>query len=92
MNSRITDDFRDTFGDLPESVREVARKNYKLWLQNPAHPGLQFKRVHNTEPLYSVRVGRGWRVLGLLDAATDTMTWFWIGSHDEYDRLIARFR
>jgi hypothetical protein len=36
--------------------------------------------------MYSIRVGKGWRALGLLDG--DTITWFWIGSHAEYDRLI----
>jgi len=38
------------------------------------------------EPLYSVRIGRGWRALGLLEE--ETVTWFWIGSHADYDRLI----
>jgi hypothetical protein len=33
-----------------------------------------------------VRVSRGWRALGLLES--DTMYWFWIGSHAEYDRLL----
>jgi hypothetical protein len=34
----------------------------------------------------SVRIGVGYRALGLLKA--DTVTWFWIGTHDEYDRLL----
>jgi hypothetical protein len=34
----------------------------------------------------SVRVSKGWRALGLLMG--DTIHWFWIGSHAEYDRLI----
>lgn len=50
------------------------------------HPSLQFERVHQTEPLYSVRIGLGWRALGLLE--DDTIAWFWIGSHADYDRLI----
>jgi hypothetical protein len=90
VNSQITREFRQLFGQLPEAVRETTRKNYKLWKRNPQHPSLQFKRVHSSEPLYSVRVGIGWRVLGFLD--NDTVTWFWIGSHDDYDKLIARFR
>ena len=47
---------------------------------------MRFKRIHNQEAMYSVRIGRGWRALGLLDS--DTITWFWIGSHAEYDQLI----
>lgn len=92
MNSQITQGFRELFRLVPDSVQVLARKNYRLWRENPAHPSLQFKRVHRVEPLYSVRVGIGWRVLGLLDNQTSTITWFWIGSHAEYDKLIDRFR
>ncbi|HEX6904037.1 MAG TPA: hypothetical protein VF789_30280 [Thermoanaerobaculia bacterium] len=86
MRSRITEDFLAHFQKLPHDVRERARKNYQLWRQNPGHPSLHFKRIHGTEPLYSVRVGLGWRALGLLE--DDTITWFWIGSHADYDALI----
>jgi hypothetical protein len=89
VNSRITDDFSDCFKRLPQTVREQARKAYRLWRDNPTHPSLHFKRIHASEPLYSVRVSLGWRVVGLLE--DNAMTWFWIGSHTEYDRLISTF-
>jgi hypothetical protein len=87
MTSRITEDFLNCFARLPGEVQTQARKSYRLWKQNPAHPSLHFKRVSRRDPLYSVRVGLGWRVLGLLDG--DTVTWFWVGSHAEYDNLIS---
>ena len=34
------------------------------------------------------RIGRGWRALGLLESVT--FTWFWIGSHADYDRLLSQ--
>jgi hypothetical protein len=86
LKSRPTEEFFSLFGKLPSNVRESARKSYRLWRDNPSHPSLHFKRIHGEEPLYSVRIGRGWRALGLLE--DDTVTWFWIGSHAEYDRLI----
>ena len=86
MNSRLTEDFLTRFARLPEEVKDLARKNHRLWKRNPAHPSLRFKRVHASEPLYSVRVGLGWRAVGLLEG--DTLTWSWIGSHAEYERLI----
>lgn len=86
MNSRVTDEFVACFARLPQSVQAQARKNYRLWKQNPAHPSLHFKRIHTQESLYSVRIGRGWRALGLLEG--ETITWFWIGSHAEYDQLV----
>jgi hypothetical protein len=90
VNSYLTDDFVDAFRELPQPVQEQARTCYRIWRTNPQHPSLQFKQVHPTESLYSVRIGLGWRALGLLD--DDGITWFWIGSHAEYDRLIRRFR
>lgn len=86
MKSRLNEEFLECFRRLPEEVKELARKNYKLWVADHSHPSLQFKRVGMKKPIYSVRIGIGWRTLGLLDG--DTITWFWIGSHAEYDRLV----
>ena len=49
-------------------------------------PGLHFKKVHATRPIYSARVGLGYRALAVRDG--DTVIWFWIGAHDEYERLL----
>jgi hypothetical protein len=38
MKSELTDDFVKCFAKLPEIVKQTARKNYKLWKQNPTHP------------------------------------------------------
>lgn len=89
MTSYLTDDFLAHFSTLPDHIKKLARKNYRLWKQNSQHPGLQFKRVHKTEPLYSVRVGRGWRAVGLREG--NAIYWFWIGSHAEYDKLLDSF-
>ena len=86
MNSIVTDDFMVCFAALPAEIREHARRSYRLWRVNPSHPGLRFKPIRGQTNLYSVRVGRGWRALGRV---TDgTITWFWIGSHAEYDSLL----
>jgi hypothetical protein len=53
-----------------------------LWRANPGHPSLSFKRIHQADPVYSLRVSRDYRALG------DTVTWFWIGSHADYDKLL----
>ena len=73
------------FARMPESVQNQARKNYQLWRADPTHPSLHFKRIHG-EDLYSVRVGLGWRAVGLVDG--DTIYWNWIGSHGDYDKLL----
>ena len=86
MNSYLTEDFLACFRRLPQNVKEKARRNYRLWRQDPNQPSLQFKRVHSRERIYSIRVGIGWRALGLWEA--DAIYWFWIGSHAEYDKLL----
>ena len=86
MKSQTTKSFWKHYWALPPAVRRRARKAYELWRDNPAHPRLFFKRVKEDQSVYLVRIGLGYRALGLLKA--DTITWFWIGTHDEYDRLL----
>ncbi len=86
MNSILTEDFLACFAALPAEVREHARRAYRLWRTNPSHPGLWFKPIQKHSGLFSVRIGRAWRALGRLDG--NTATWFWIGSHAEYDGLV----
>ena len=86
MTSHITRDFRSCFARLPARIQCLARENYLLWKQTPTHPSLAFKRVGRKYPTYSIRVGLGWRALGFM--TDDTMVWFWIGSHAEYEKLL----
>ena len=86
MNSRTTRSFRELFAVLPARVQKQARQSYRLFRENPAHSGLHLKQVHPDPPTYSARVGISYRAMGVLDA--DTITWFWIGSHAEYEKLI----
>ena len=86
MRSQITADFVSCFRDLPVRIQRLARKNYKLWKENPSHPSVQFKLVGKRSPVYSIRVGIGWRALGL--KVDDVIVWFWIGSHASYLKLL----
>lgn len=88
MKSEVTDEFRACLARLPARIRRLAQKNYRLWAKNPDHPSLDFKQVSRRTATFSVRVGIGWRALGVLD--DDTIIWFWIGSHAEYDALLRR--
>ena len=87
MISRTTRRFREELARLPDEVQRQARKAYRLFRDNPRHPSLRLKRVHPIKPIYSVRVSRNCRALGVLDG--DTIVWFWIGNHGDYERLIA---
>jgi hypothetical protein len=87
VKSRATPRFWAAYQALPADTRKLARKSYKLFLADPQHPGLRFKRVHSTDALYSVRIGYGYRAVGLLEA--DEIDWIWIGSHAEYLLLLS---
>lgn len=88
MNSHINRQFRAMFAALPAHVQQQAREAYRIFQRDPWHPGLHFKQVHNDPPLYSARVGISYRAVCVRDGGT--VVWFWIGSHAEYDLLLAR--
>ena len=62
----------------------AADRAFKLLKANPRHPSLRLKNVGK---YYSVRVGLHHRALGV--PINDGILWFWIGSHEEYDRIIS---
>jgi hypothetical protein len=88
VNSHSTERFREALKQLPKAIRQNAQEAYRLWQEDPQHPSLHFKRIHSTKPVYSVRVGLGWRAVGLRRG--DNMVWYWIGSHADYKKLISR--
>lgn len=88
MTSFTTRQFRELFAKLPEQVQRQARSQYRLFRHNPRHRSLQFKRVHTRAPVFSARVNDNYRVLGMVDA--DTIVWYWIGGHAQYEALLKR--
>jgi len=74
------------FSVLPEQVQEQTRKAYRQFKQDPSYPSLRFKKVHPKLPIYSARINRDYRAVGQLDE--DTVIWFWVGSHTEYNMLL----
>ncbi len=81
---RATPRFWSAFEELPESVQRVARRSFRLLVEDPYDPSLRFKRVGS---FWSARVGRGHRALAVKDE--DDFVWVW-GAHDDYERLLDR--
>ena len=71
---------------LPRNMQQQAQKTYRLWRENPHHPSLQFKRVDDSEPIFSVRVSNDYRALAFIE--DDTAIWFWVGNHNEYEHML----
>jgi hypothetical protein len=85
MNSSVTHSFRRQYAQLPETVQQQARKQYRLWMKNAGHPSLHFKKVKD---LWSVRIDRSHRALAF--EQNGTLYWFYIGTHDGYEAQINR--
>lgn len=86
VNSIATRRFWDLFNTLSPEIQKLAVKNYELWRRDPHHPSLHFRRLQGSKDRFSVRVGDRYRAIGRL--TDETMTWVWIGTHSEYDRLV----
>jgi len=66
MQSRTTRLFWRLFSNLPLDVQRDAQRAYRLFQQNPSHPGLQFKKVEGEDDIYSARIGLGYRALAVV--------------------------
>ena len=89
MNSTTTRRFRELLEALPEPVQRQAQEPYRLSRENPSQPDLHFKPISPSDPsICSVRVGLHYRAIGVRES--DTIVWFWIGSHSAYDREVQR--
>lgn len=87
MNSATLPSFWTAYRPLDETVKQSARKAYRLWAENPFHPSLRFKCINQEEDIGAVRITRGYRAVGVLEG--DTVTWFWVGNHDEYEQFFS---
>lgn len=75
--------FWEHYDLLPEEIRSLADKQYKLFSRNPKHRSLRFKPAGR---FWSVRISQSYRALAVRDGSV--LTWFWIGTHADYDKLL----
>jgi hypothetical protein len=76
-------DFWASYRELPAEVQSLADKSFALLKSDPQHRSLRLKRVGEYR---SVRVGLHYRALGV--AVENGISWFWIGTHAEYDKMV----
>ena len=91
MRSVRTREFKRRYEALPLNIREKAQRSFELWKANTAHPGLFFKQVDVEEDMWSARVDLEYRAVCMKtsEAGATLYVWFWIGPHDEYERLFS---
>ena len=88
MRSRTTRQFRQQLRTLPDAIQRQAKAAHQRFEVNPWDQSLRFKQVHPSQPIYSVRITKGYRAIGKRDAKG--MLWFWVGSHADYDHVLSR--
>ena len=84
MKHETASSFWSCYEKLPQDIQKVADKNFNLLKTDIAHSSLQFKKVGK---VWSARVSLYYRAVAVpIDGG---FLWVWIGTHAEYDKLIA---
>jgi len=89
LTSKTTPRFWSAFRKLPSSIQRLADAKYQIWHSDPNHASLRFKPIKGHADLWSVRIGDHYRAVGYYERA-NLFIWTWIGSHEEYNKLIKR--
>jgi hypothetical protein len=61
----------------------LSEKQFNLLKTNPEHPSLHFKKIGK---FWSMRISLFYRALAIKDG--NDYIWVWIGTHNEYERMI----
>ena len=88
MTSRGTSEFWQLYYQLPPEIRAAAREAYRKFAVNSAYPSLQLERLKCDSRVWSVRITRNYRAVAR--RYDDDWLWFWIGTHEEFDRRFPR--
>ena len=85
FHSRASEEFWDLYKRIPRNAQRAADKQFDLFRKDPTHPSLHLKPVGG---LWSARINDAYRALAVREG--DVFYWFWVGPHDQYERLINR--
>jgi len=83
FQSKTLPEFWDWYYELPEDIQRRADQQFARFIANPQHPSIQLKPVGE---FWSVRVTNAYRAVAIREG--NVFTWFWIGPHDGYVRLL----
>lgn len=77
--------FWENYEQLPLNIQKMADEYYDRLKSDLRHPSLHFKKIGKYR---SVRVGLHYRALAV--EIPEGLVWFWIGTHDQYQRMIKK--
>jgi len=82
VTSHALKSFWRCYEKLPVHVQKLADKNFALFKANPWHASLGSSKKGE---IYTVEIGRSYRALAR--ERTGHYYWFWIGTHEEYNKF-----
>ena len=86
MKNKRRKRFHKLFEKLPTHIQKQAEEDFKLFKKNPYDSSLGFKMLSDT--ICAVDIGYHYRALG--EKIGDTIKWYWIGSHEDYNNMLKR--
>ena len=80
-----THKFDKQFNSLTKNTNKQATKAIELFIENPSHSSLRFKKIQETNNFYEIRINQSIRiVIEITSQDTDQINTFYIiGTHDE---------
>jgi hypothetical protein len=87
VRSFATAQFWKLYEQLPADVQALANEKYKLFRKDPFHPSLSFQAKGE---VWTVNIGRSYRAIAR--RKDNALYWFWIGSHEDYNKVLKRIR
>ncbi len=87
LRSFLTPSFQKLYADLPNAVQKLADEKYQLFKQDPFHPSLEFRAKGK---VWTVAIGRTYRAIARRFG--NDLHWVWIGSHEDYNKVLRRLK
>jgi hypothetical protein len=85
LRSFLTESFRKLYADLPLEIQKLADEKYRLFKQNPLHPSLKFQAKGK---VWTFAIGRSYRAIARRFG--NDLHWVWVGSHEDYNKVLGR--
>lgn len=87
LESKTLPEFWRRYWKLTPEIRKTARKQFKKLEADPQDREVNLRRKKGKRNVWSADIDFSHRVLGLKQG--DTIHWFFIGDHTEYERMLA---
>lgn len=81
MASKCSEEFWEDLHSLPKYIQALAKAKFELWLNDPK--SVSFEKRSKT--VWRAEVGDHYRALCEKDG--EDWVWFWIDTHEEYNKL-----